>query len=275
MSRLVDSSIQFFRRVFKGDISFTPSNFVVFFNRSIKADLKPVRYAPHSANIYKRILADLGKEDRRFSLIKDYIHESSTNTILLRHDLDTPECLLNLPKLILAEQQFNLRSTIYVLADDHAYKISEQDIQYLHNLNSDGFEIGLHTRAYFQPDPDNYFHKEVKAFRDMFGFMPETVTLHGEYPRPVSDFEARRTAFIRNFNRIKSDLAIHLFHQITYPYQVLSDAWFILDDSGSRIRVLHQKFLKPMRHTYEGRLPVVYNTHPIYWPLTESHFNPN
>ena len=195
-------------------------------------------------------------------MIYDYVKKRAGSGFLLRHDIDTPQCIINLPALIEIERSLNVRSTTYVFSDTCYYTLTESQQDDFRALVDEGFHLGLHTRAHFQENPAEYLQDEIQRFQNMFGFPPATVTQHGENPRP-KEYTRKRDWFCKQFKHIKGVNDIHLLNQ--FPYQGVSDAQFVYHNDGTRSSILDEKFLAPFDFVYQGRCPLAINTHPCYW----------
>jgi hypothetical protein len=251
----------FVKSLISGRFSFSARNFSVWLRRIRLPEPKVISQAPHSPSIYRDVLQSLLDQDVAFGSVHDYLVNQVHRGFLLRHDLDTIQCLENLPALVAVEASLQLRSTIYVLSDNCFYPLEEYG-EYLQSLHQNRFDLALHTRCHFQDDPLDYLETEINRFRTVLGFFPLTVTLHGEYPRPL-DYFAKRTSFQQRFEQVERKFNLYFLNK--RPYQGFSDAKFINHADGSRTGVLNEEFGQPWNYFYEGLIPAVINTHPIYW----------
>lgn len=215
-----------------------------------------ISVSPHPIEIYERLLAEL-----RWGRIESIFEGRCSNHAILRHDLDTPECLARLSGLVAAEQQKELTSAIYVMADHQIYPLSSIS-ETLRKLKEDGFHIGLHTRAHFHKKQESYLETELSNFVDALGSAPASISLHGEYPRP-KNYSFMREKFLEQYSNFPAVKNVPLLNQ--FAYQKITDARFNLAGLQGRKSLLSIKFLTPLSFAYLGTVCVVINTHPIYW----------
>ena len=107
---------------------------------------------PHRFSIahYRRTI--LRYQDAGYSLVpfRDLDTASSQRVVVMRHDIDiSPEYAL---PVLTAESMLGIRSTVLVRTSAPGYRLSDPDVAAaVRQMDSDGFEIGLHYE--FGPDP--------------------------------------------------------------------------------------------------------------------------
>ena len=69
-------------------------------------------------------------------------------------------------------------------------------------------KFGLHSACWTRADPRGTLVAEIETFQSLFGFLPESISLHGELARDRASL-VRRSGFIRAWNAGNGDLLIH------------------------------------------------------------------
>lgn len=135
---------------------------------------------------YQKLLEAGFKARYTFVPVLDYLKGSapSTNTIILRHDVDRrPEMALQMARL---EHQIGIRSTFYFRTVRHVF--APEIIAAIHRLDH---EIGYHyeTLADSRGDPElgfELFQEQLAALREVASVA--TISMHG---RPLSRWDSR------------------------------------------------------------------------------------
>jgi hypothetical protein len=138
------------------------------------------QYIPYPLDIYDQLLRRLKTTDGN-EILPFLSYRSSrgeVNNFFVRHDIDTKDCIKNLPSTLAIDENLNVQSGVYLRADDEEYCLSEYRTMIQRN-RSLGFEIGLHSLCYLKDDYLGEFRKETEKFREEMGFQPRSFTVHG------------------------------------------------------------------------------------------------
>jgi hypothetical protein len=104
---------------------------------------------------------------------------SSALTCMLSHDIDAS--VFRAYKMALIENKLRIKSTYYVMVNNPAYSFTtDENLGRLKKMIVMGHEIGLH----YNPDTLLSIEKQIFLFQVVFGFLPETMTVH--CPRRLS-----------------------------------------------------------------------------------------
>ncbi len=221
--------------------------------------------APHSLKLFKEILLTFKTDPRiNFISMENYL-DNRINlgkiNILVRHDIDTPECVEKINKITQIEEELDIVSNIYWLVSEHSYKLKDvaEKVKY---FSQKGFTQGLHTIAHITDDQQAAFEKELDIFKMNFLFHPKTFTMHGYMPRG-EDYEKKRLRFIKLLRKLKSFYRIDS-DNLHSPYyeKVYHDAPINYD--GKRKSMISEDFLKIADFNKEGDR-ILLLIHPGYW----------
>jgi len=69
-------------------------------------------------------------------------------------------------------------------------------------------KFGLHSACWTRADPHGTLAAEIETFQSLFGFLPESISLHGDLARDKASL-LRRSGFIRAWNSANGGLLIH------------------------------------------------------------------
>ena len=214
--------------------------------------------APYSVDFYRKSLTKLNSCD---DIIVGTLGESVGETlpyVVLRHDIDLPECVSNLYRLTDVEEELGLRSSIVVRVDGLDY-----DPVTCKELISDhvdrGFEIGLHSTAYFDDDPLSALGRELDEFKKIFGICPKVYNFHGGFDEHL----VKRIKLGRQFDQVKRKwpfLKISDSNSGFYDYRI-SDC---KTRNGQRV-ILQDSINPPLSLILKSHKLVLFLTHPCYW----------
>jgi len=144
-------------------------------------------YHPFSLEYYDKLCERVSQvEQAHFISLEQYIdkdHFKDKYNIVMRHDIDSRDCIQKLPFLLEVEKKYGLKSAIYVLTDGVLYHPQEAE-NLIKDLQAQDYEIGLHTEAHAAQDSRAYMAKEIEAFQRCYGVSPRTYVMHGVIPRP-------------------------------------------------------------------------------------------
>ncbi len=216
--------------------------------------------ASYPIAIYKQLLDAVRKMDscafEDFSsskIIEDKI------TVFFRHDIDTINCLKNMPLLLDIDIQEKVASPCFLRVDEEEYSLYDAN-KLVQKYVERGVEFGLHTVCYID---DNYlkaFEDETNKFINAFGFQPKTFTVHGlgQYRSDVraqfySDISTRLNEFGYEFSDCCANLR-------TYHYVIEDCHW----NAKNQCRFIYDDFKKLPRNIKRG-MNVLILTHPCYW----------
>jgi hypothetical protein len=129
-----------------------------------------------SLKYYESIIKYALDHDYKFITMRDFFNNpdiTKTQKIaIMRHDLD--EKPARLPGIIAIEKKLGIKSTVFVLLHTDRYNVfSHNVLSMLRNIESDGFEIGIHTNflevaMIIGCDPNRLLKSEVKALKAYF-----------------------------------------------------------------------------------------------------------
>ncbi len=227
---------------------------------SIPMDRFFFRNEPYPVIVYRQLLNTIRKANtcafENFSsnkIIEDKI------TIFSRHDIDTSQCLKNIPFLVDIDIEQKISSPCFVRVDEEEYTLHEAN-ELIQKYTERGVEFGLHTVCYIH---DNYlkaFEDETNKFIKAFGFKPKTFTVHGlgQYRADVrAKFYSDISTRLNNFGYDFSDCCATLR---TYHYVIEDCHW----SAKNQCRFIYDDFKKLPKNVKPG-MNVLILTHPCYW----------
>lgn len=181
----------------------------------------------------------------------------------LRHDIDTHIGLMKgLQKVIDIERKYDVRSTFFIRVKVLKNK-DREIIRFLHELERDGWEIGLHLDNLWRlPDMDPP-EKELEFLRSL-GFNIYGATPHGGVYK-VNDMRTWKTleslnlSYIQCTNQVPKEI-----RTLVIPHHVTLD-WYIKKYGESKGYYLFKRKIEDVL-TKEGYTVVM--THPEYFILS-------
>jgi len=222
---------------------------------------KIYHYAPYPLEIYKQCLESLKSlPSHQFAPFLKYEGiDKATDWIFVRHDIDTQQCMRNLPEIIKIDERLRIESGIYLRIDDEEYSVRDHREMFL-QYKEHGFEIGLHSLCYLKENYSQEFQRETDKFKNYMGFQPRSFSVHG-----VGSFRLEtRMKFYQE--------VIHWLHQMGYETgdipTLRSYVHTIHDchlDNENR-RFLYDDFLYFPNLSLRGSRYLIM-THPCYWKV--------
>lgn len=222
-------------------------------SRRIKAE------SPYTREIYARLIEEILEGQRHCIVLPmaEYLSgrlDRGKINLVIRHDIDTRDCLEGLERVLTVNRRFDLRVALYFRVDGKEYSIRDYAPQ-IHVWKDEGHEIGLHTLAYTCDRIEEAFGREHRLFHEVLGFHPKTFTLHGlgklHYENRLK-FLDRIDHFIETYRYLGSD------NKQGYRY-VIHDCHFV---DGRRVLMDDFEMLPSF---LRGGDSVLILTHPCYW----------
>jgi hypothetical protein len=143
---------------------------------------------------------------------KPFRSQSSTSSdVVIRLDCDNGDVDAAASIIhIFSEAQVNLSA--HILVDGVEYDPSA----FLDTVRPDVpfCKFGLHSACWTHPAPRDNLIAEIAKFQALFGYKPESISLHGNIARNHVSL-LRRSEFIREWNATHRDIAIHYGFQWT------------------------------------------------------------
>jgi hypothetical protein len=177
----------------------------------------------------------------------------------LRHDVDTAECVRNLPILLELDRKSGMSASVSVRMDGLDYDPAGLSAVVREFSGSD-FEFGVHTSCYLSEDFLAAFRVETARFAELYGAAPRSFTVHGLGEHRI-DVRNRFVEEIRDrlgeFGYDFTD-ADPLRRQYRYVLQDCN-----IDPADVR-RVLYDEFLR-LPPLFERGFDYLVLTHPCYW----------
>ena len=194
------------------------------------------------------------------SNLEEYQTQAKDNKIhiILRHDIDTSDCLKKMFFLLEEDLKWGLRPSVYLRVDGEEYCLKDWK-GLIEEYHLKGVSFGLHSLCYVNQDYLEVFRNETKKFILETEIVPKSFTLHGlgEY-----GMENRRQ-FIEKVKTI----ALENGYQVTdcsqdfisYDYVIHDSHW----DNANQKRFILEDFVRLPKFS-KGRCYLVL-THPCYW----------
>jgi len=222
---------------------------------------KLYHYAPYPLDIYEQCLKSL-KSLQHQQLIR-FLNGEGINRkgdiIFVRHDIDTQECIRNLPETLEIDQRLRVEAGIYLRFDNEEYMAGDHR-EMLLKYKDHGFEIGLHSLCYTKENYLQEFQRETERFKSIMGFQPRSFSVHG-----LGSFRLEiRMKFLHEIT--------HCFHEFGYEtgdIPPLRAYEHVIHDShldNENRRFLYDDFLYFPRFSSRRRRYLVL-THPCYWKV--------
>lgn len=217
-------------------------------------------YAPFRYEIYQSLIDKLKSHHAvsitPFNTYSDVV-EGLTN-VYFRHDIDTLNCVKNLPSLVKVDESNGIVPGIFFIVNDETYLLSscKEIANYLHQI---GYPIGLHTVCYLDDNYLDQFQREIDIFTNTFGFRPDTFNAHGLGSVRLETrlkFYDEIAAKYQEFGFQYSDCCPKLRE---YRHVFEDCHW----DKDKSTRYLKNDFFDPSSSLENGNALVL--THPCYW----------
>lgn len=228
------------------------------FHRYLRAR-RIYHYAPYPLKIYEQCLKSL-KSSSSHQFVPFLSYEGADgerDKVFVRHDVDTEQCIRNLPETMEIDQRLRIGAGIYLRVDDEEYSARDHRDMLLRYREQE-FEIGLHSLCYTKQDYIQEFQRETEKFKSLMGFQPRSFSVHG-----LGSFRLKtRTKFYQEI--------IHCFHQFGYEtgdIPTLRSYEHTIHDchlDAQNRRFLYDDFLYFPRFSSKGKHYLIL-THPCYW----------
>lgn len=222
---------------------------------------QPHAYAPYDAGLYVALLRQIRAapdiELAAFSRARR--SEEGRPRLYLRHDVDMPACVENLPILLDIDLAEDISSPVYVRTDGTDYRPEAVAAAVAH-YRAKGVEFGLHSSCYTEDDYIGALRREIERFAECFGFRPTSFTVHGlgSFRAEIRDrFAEEIVDRLAEFGFVFTDCNIRMRQ---YHY-VISDCHF---DAATGRRYICDDMVSLPRFFEPGRDYLVL-THPCYW----------
>ena len=219
----------------------------------------PLCHAPYNLTIYRQLLEQVclspdmefvpfaSKQKKGFEKIKMFI----------RHDVDTKQCVENLPLFLEIDKSLNVWVGVYFRVDDEEYSLMQyRDI--VQSYNKLGFEIGLHTVCYKKDNYLDEFKRETDKFTYEVGFRPRSFSVHGlgDYRLNIrmqfyEEIASRMWEFGYKFGDIPQ---VHAYDYVIHDCH--------LDENGNRF--IYDEVINLPSFFRKGENYLIL-THPCYW----------
>lgn len=215
--------------------------------------------SPFRREIYARLIEEILKGQKCCAVLPmtEYLSgelDRNKVNVVIRHDIDTLDCMEELEQMLSVNRRFVLRVALYFRADEKEYSMQNYAPQ-IRAWKNEGHEIGLHTLAYTSDQMEEAFRREHELFGEILGFYPRTFTLHGlgelHYENRLR-FLDRIDHFIEAYGYLGSD------NQRGYRYAI-HDSHLV---NGRRVLMSDFERLPGFLRKGDG---VLILTHPCYW----------
>jgi hypothetical protein len=222
---------------------------------------KRLTFAPYPLSIYQRLLKNLSMDDQYVICnLEDYSDRAKENRvhILIRHDIDTLDCLRKMEFLLEEDLKHGFRPAVYLRVDEEAYSLREWK-GLIGEYHSRGVPFGLHSVCYVHRNYLDIFQKETQAFIRETGIVPKSFTLHG-----LGDYGIEnRSQFIKQAKQIVEDHGYDITDCstdfISYEYVIHDSHW----DAANQKRYALEEFIH-LPKCLKGKAYLIL-THPCYW----------
>jgi hypothetical protein len=218
-------------------------------------------FAPYRIRIYEDLLRQLSAEEKYVVCHLENIIEKKRKgkiNVLLRHDIDTAECIRNMGHLLEKDLEHQFIPGVYLRADGEAYDLRHwrHTIEDYHRL---GIPFGLHSVCYIHDRYTEIFRQETQKFVDETGIVPRSFTLHGLGEKSLKN----RLQFISTVRQIAKENGYAITdcssRYISYDYVLHDCHW---DESRQKRYILTEFTEVPA--FIKGREYLIL-THPCYW----------
>ncbi len=218
------------------------------------------KYAPYSIGLYQGLISKIKKVSQ--AAISPFDREAFGSLeniqIYSRHDIDTAQCLENLPLLLGVDEQNGIVPGIFFLVNDQSYSLASYK-GLLTSLREKGYIIGLHTVCYLHDDYMDAFQREIDKFTTESGFRPQTFNAHGLGKHRLETrlrFYQDVTERYKEYGFLYSDCCPGLR---AYQHVIEDCHW---NEQVSK-RYVKDDFIHPERYIKSGNCLIL--THPCYW----------
>jgi hypothetical protein len=99
--------------------------------------------------------------------------------VIVRHDVDTAACVEGLAALLDVDRSHHVPAATFLRTDGLDYDPLRAAAVVRRYRGIPGLTFGLHTSCYLHDDFMGAFGRETRKFEEVFGFRPDTFTVHG------------------------------------------------------------------------------------------------
>jgi hypothetical protein len=99
--------------------------------------------------------------------------------VIVRHDVDTAACVEGLAALLDVDRAHGVPAAIFLRTDGGDYDPLRAASIVRRYRDTPGLTFGLHTSCYLHDDFMGALERETRTFEEVFGFPPDTFTVHG------------------------------------------------------------------------------------------------
>mgnify|MGYP006266970763 CR=1 FL=1 len=216
--------------------------------------------APYDTGMYLRLIEQLLQAGGNFRPFGSAVTDNPGQfNLWTRHDVDFAECFSGFARLLQADLDSQVPSSIFFRVDDDAYHLADRAAE-IRAFSEAGIEVGLHSTCYLAEHVFDRFAWELNKFEQEVGIRPTIMTVHGLGPLRRQQRDAFQEAIgsrLAEFGLTMTDCNPALR---SYDY-IFEDCH--LDPSGGG-RFLYDDFADPAPVVEPGRNFLVL-THPCYW----------
>lgn len=138
-------------------------------------------FAPYQISIYQNLLKGLSSEEKYVVCNLENFSKKRRQdkvNILLRHDIDTSDCIRKMSLLLEEDLNYHFIPSVYLRVDGEAYSLHDWKAL-IEEYSQKGVPFGLHSTCYVYQNYIETFKEETKKFIDETGMIPKSFTLHG------------------------------------------------------------------------------------------------
>jgi len=218
-------------------------------------------FAPYDLSIYKSLLNHLSNDKKYvISNLENYRIQAKENKIhiILRHDVDTSDCIKKMGLLLEEDLKWGFRPSVYLRVDEEEYSLGDWKV-FIEEYHLKGVPFGLHSVCYVNQNYLETFRHETKKFILKTGIVPKSFTLHGlgEYGME------NRLQFIKTAKEVAIDNGYRVTDCsedfISYDYVMHDSHW----DMANQKRYIMKEFIR-LPNFSKGKYYLIL-THPCYW----------
>lgn len=216
-------------------------------------------YAPFDISIYDNLLLKIKSSYVVLDYPTNFEYIENIN-FLLRHDIDTHECIESFEYLLEIDKKHNIKSGVYFRVDNKEYKLSDYKDKIL-KYKEANFEIGLHTVCYVEDDYKKRFFEELNEFEKALGFKASSFTVHG-----LGEYKLdNRNLFYDDVAKVGLDKYHMNFSDCCRKYMVYDK--YIIDcnfDEQLQQRYINDDWFE-LEKSLNKEHTILIMTHPCYW----------
>lgn len=159
------------------------------------------KFAPYQYELFSELIKKLNANSK--AKFQNFLCEPESNlkNIYVRIDVDFQDCVDNLESFLKYLLERKIHAGVYIRVDGIEYDPSE--CKEMVNKYKDFFEFGLHTSCYREVEFLQNFNQELSRFKEEFGYMPQSLSVHGY----GSQFTDRRQALYEYFRDKQNEIS--------------------------------------------------------------------